>query len=284
MRGAPGQGRPAEYSADSTPPSTTSNGRSCPRGSEDAEVIRTSQWAEIRHLDLVAEVAKKDVARPLVSDLKTVHRAVDRPTPPVRVSVPRLSSLDPTADFAELLESERRDASYLPGGTGALLVLLLELSTGWCRSVSRTLQPVFVRVDEVGRAEAVDNEALTWPNAPLHPSTKYFPRQFVSDQYSRGSATVTERWPQSLGFLERTLAAVAHEKEIAEFSAGLAREARAVENLVLARPAEPHEAVADYGVVRRLNARDVDPYEQTTNLIGLTITYYAADRSVPLRE
>ena len=72
-----------------------------------------------------------------------------------------------------------------------------------------------------------------------------------------------------------------------------------MENLVLrilARPEEPHEATADYDVVRRLNARevarerwttnmqfvfrDVDPYELTTNLIGLTITYYAEDRAV----
>ncbi|MCY4595571.1 MAG: hypothetical protein OXC19_12355 [Bryobacterales bacterium] len=118
--------------------------------------------------------------------------------------------------------------------------------------------------------------------------------------------TVAERWPHSLAFLERTLAsasAEAQQEEIAEFSAGLVREERAVENLVLrvlARPEEPHEAVADYDVVRRLNARevgrerwttnmqfvflDVDPYELTANPIGLTITYYAADRAVSSGE
>ncbi len=213
---------------------------------------------------------------------------------------------DAVGDFAEIWEAERRNASYLRVVTGALLVLLLALSTGWCRSASRTLQPVFVRVDEVGRAEALDYEALTWQNDPLHPSTKYFLRQFVSDHYSRRFATVAERWPHSLAFLERTLAAAsaeAHQEEIAEFSAGLVREERAVENLVLrvlARPEEPHEALADYDVVRRLNARevgrerwttnmqfvfrDVDPYELTTNPIGLTITYYAADRAVSSGE
>jgi len=54
---------------------------------------------------------------------------------------------DPAGDFAEIWESERRNASYLRVVTGALLVLLLALSAGWCRSASRTLQPVFVRVD-----------------------------------------------------------------------------------------------------------------------------------------
>ena len=58
-------------------------------------------------------------------------------------------------------ESERRNASYLRVITGALLVLVPALSTGWCRSASRTLQPAFVRGVEVGRAEAVDYVALT---------------------------------------------------------------------------------------------------------------------------
>ena len=53
-----------------------------------------SQWAEIRHLHLVEGVPKKEIARRLQLDIKTVRRAVDRPTPPVRVSVLRASSLD----------------------------------------------------------------------------------------------------------------------------------------------------------------------------------------------
>ena len=209
---------------------------------------------------------------------------------------------DPAGDFAEIWDSERRNANHLRLVTGGLLILLLALSTGWCRSASRTLQPVFVRVDDVGRAEALDYEAMTWQNDPLHPSTKYFLRQFVSDHYSRRFATAAERWPQSLAFLERSLAAAAAEagqEQIAEFSAGIIHEERAVENLalrVLARPEAPHEAVADYDVVRLQDSREVgrerwttnmqfvfrevDPYELTTNPIGLTITYFAADRAL----
>ena len=71
------------------------HGRSRRLGGQGAVVIRMSQWAEIRHPHLVEEVAKKEIARGLAFDLKTVHRAVDRPTPPVRVSVPLASGLDP---------------------------------------------------------------------------------------------------------------------------------------------------------------------------------------------
>ena len=52
----------------------------------DAEVIRMSQWAEIRHMHLVEGVPKKEIARRLLLDVKTVRRAVDQPTPPVRMS------------------------------------------------------------------------------------------------------------------------------------------------------------------------------------------------------
>ena len=44
-----------------------------------------SQWAEVRHLHLVEGVTKKEIARRLKLDVKTVRRAVGRQTPPVRV-------------------------------------------------------------------------------------------------------------------------------------------------------------------------------------------------------
>ena len=60
-----------------------------------------SQWAEIRHLHLVEGVPKKEIARRLQLDVKTVRRAVEQSTPPVRVSPPRVSSLDPWRDRIE---------------------------------------------------------------------------------------------------------------------------------------------------------------------------------------
>ena len=70
-------------------------GSSRRQSQEDAEVIRMSQWAEVRHLHLVEGVPKKEIARRLKLDVKTVRRAIGRPTPPVRVSPQRVRSLDP---------------------------------------------------------------------------------------------------------------------------------------------------------------------------------------------
>ena len=54
-----------------------------------------TQWAEIRHLHLVDGVPKKEIARRLKLDVKTVRRAIGRSTPPVRV----LSPLRPPAPW-----------------------------------------------------------------------------------------------------------------------------------------------------------------------------------------
>ena len=54
-----------------------------------------SQWAEVRHLHLVEKVPKKEIARRLQLDVKTVRRAVDQQAAPVRVSPPRARGLDP---------------------------------------------------------------------------------------------------------------------------------------------------------------------------------------------
>ena len=74
-----------------------------------------SQWAEVRHLHLVEGVSKKEIARRLQLDIKTVRRAVGRATPPGRVSSPRASSLDPWREQIEqwLHEDRKLNAKWV---------------------------------------------------------------------------------------------------------------------------------------------------------------------------
>ena len=60
-----------------------------------------SQWAEVRHLHLVEKVPKKEIARRLRLDVKTVRRAVDQQAAPVRASPPRGRGLDPWREQIE---------------------------------------------------------------------------------------------------------------------------------------------------------------------------------------
>ena len=57
-----------------------------------------TQWAEIRHLHLVDGVPKKEIARQLKLDVKTVRRAIGRSTPPVRVSPAAAQRPGPVAE------------------------------------------------------------------------------------------------------------------------------------------------------------------------------------------
>ena len=66
--------------------------------------------------------------------------------------------------------------------------------------------PIVVRVDEVGRAEALAYEAATAQADPLDPTTKYFLNRFVADFHSRRRATAEEHWTRSLRFLSTELA------------------------------------------------------------------------------
>ncbi|MCP4003666.1 MAG: IS21 family transposase [bacterium] len=55
-----------------------------------------SQWAEIRHMHIVDGVPKKEIARRLGLDIKTVRRAVERETAPTKRESPRRARrLDP---------------------------------------------------------------------------------------------------------------------------------------------------------------------------------------------
>jgi len=66
------------------------------------------------------------------------------------------------------------------------------------------LKPLVIRINEVGRAEAVDYDATTY--RPQVPELRYFLTRFVVMHFSRLRATVQRDYPDSLFFLEPALA------------------------------------------------------------------------------
>jgi len=63
-----------------------------------------------------------------------------------------------------------------------------------------------VRIDEIGRAQAVNYDAMTHKPGGQAPELKYFLVQFVTKHYARIRATVKEQYAESLSFLEAGLA------------------------------------------------------------------------------
>src|SRR5438445_9793363 len=66
------------------------------------------------------------------------------------------------------------------------------------------VKPLVVRIDEVGRAEAVQYDASAYQ--PQAPELRYFLTQFVVKHFSRIRATVQREYADSLFFLEPALA------------------------------------------------------------------------------
>ena len=164
-------------------------------------------------------------------------------------------------------------------------------------------RPIVVRVDEIGRAEAVAYDVMEAQADPLDPTTKYFLNRFVYDFYSRRRATVEENWSRSLRFLTTDLANAsfrAESQNIALLAAGAARDELQVDRVVLriqANPQEPHSASADFDLVRLVAEGEVDRERWSLSLqflfldeippdlivhnpMGIVITYLQGDRAV----
>ena len=164
-------------------------------------------------------------------------------------------------------------------------------------------KPIVIRVDEVGRAEALAYEAATAQADPLDPTTKYFLNRFVADFHSRRRATVEEHWTRSLRFLSTNLANAAFARdsdEVAATAAGTAESERQVEQVVLRihpSPEPPHGATADFQLVYLNGGQElrrerwsltlrfeflesVPPELVVHNPMGILITYLQADRAL----
>ena len=72
------------------------------------------------------------------------------------------------------------------------------------QAAAAELKPLVVRIDAVGRAEAVAYDASAY--APQPPELRYFLTQFVVKHFSRVRATVQREYPDSLFFLDQALA------------------------------------------------------------------------------
>jgi type IV secretory pathway TrbF-like protein len=67
------------------------------------------------------------------------------------------------------------------------------------------VKPLVIRIDDVGRAEAVQYDATAYQPHP--PELRYFLTQFIVKHFSRLRATVQRDYPESLFFLEPALSA-----------------------------------------------------------------------------
>ena len=88
-------------------------------------------------------------------------------------------------------------------GLSLVAVGLIALTVRIQRAAEQ-VKPLVIRIDEVGRATAINEASLTY--TPQAPELKYFLVQFVTAHYGRMRATVRQQYAESLYFLDGRLA------------------------------------------------------------------------------
>jgi type IV secretion system protein VirB5 len=108
--------------------------------------------------------------------------------------------------FVELYGSSLLLNTYLK--IALVLVSLLALGLLWLNFRTQAqyanLKPLVIRIDEVGRAQAVAYDATSYK--PQAPELRYFLTRFVTMHFSRLRATIQRDYPDSLFFLAPVLA------------------------------------------------------------------------------
>ncbi|MEP7307927.1 MAG: VirB8/TrbF family protein [Acidobacteriota bacterium] len=167
------------------------------------------------------------------------------------------------------------------------------------------LKPLVIRIDDIGRAQAVQYDTLTYhPQGPA-PELKYFLTQFVTKHFARMRATVKERYAESLYFLDAaiadaTIAQNQRTQTLEAFLSGASDEVEIhVKNVTLDELRNPpYKAAVDFDQVyyglgsRQEYKRDTFVAQLTfvlkdqipnamvlVNPLGLTITYFRVDQA-----
>jgi type IV secretion system protein VirB5 len=175
----------------------------------------------------------------------------------------------------------------------------------WTARRSASLKPLVIRIDEVGRAQALHYDTLTYKPQGQAPELKYFLTQFVTKHFARMRATVKDRYAESLFFLDAGLADAAmtqnqRDQTIQSFLTGTADEIEVqVNNVTLDElQTSPFKASVDFHkvyyslgnrqehkretFVAQINfvLRDQIPNAMVlVNPLGLTITYFRVDQA-----
>jgi type IV secretory pathway TrbF-like protein len=83
------------------------------------------------------------------------------------------------------------------------IIGILSWNTVRLSRVAASVKPLIIRINEVGRAEAVAYQDFTYK--PQAPEIRYFLTTFVTGYYSRNHKTVARQYVNSLYFLDRSL-------------------------------------------------------------------------------
>ncbi|MDX2181139.1 MAG: VirB8/TrbF family protein [Bryobacteraceae bacterium] len=182
----------------------------------------------------------------------------------------------------------------------SLGLLVLNLKTF---QTFQNFKPLVIRINEVGRAEAVAYESMSYE--PRDAELKYFLIQFVTKYYGRMRATVRENFARSLYFLDgrltdATIEANKKNRTIETFLAGQGEEIEIqIKNVSIEDLRQsPYKATVDFDKVYYTMTDRIESKREKyvasfifvvrervpnawipVNPLGLTITYFREDQA-----
>jgi type IV secretory pathway TrbF-like protein len=227
----------------------------------------------------------------------------ERPAPPYQIA----PLADAKRQYVELFGSALVLNTYLKIALVCVSLVALGLLLLNYRTVRmyERVKPLVIRIDEVGRAQAVQYDALTYRPAGQAPELKYFLSQFVTKHFGRMRSTVKANYAESLFFLDAGLAEAAmaqHQRDrtIEAFLTGTSDEIEIeVRNVALEElTTPPYRAAVDFEQIyyavgnRRERTRETcvaqlqfvlrDQVPNAlipVNPLGLTVTYLRVDQA-----
>lgn len=184
----------------------------------------------------------------------------------------------------------------------SLVIAVLGFALLRATNAALHVKPLVIRVNEVGRADAVAYEDFIYK--PQAPEIRYFLTQFTVDYYSRNHKTVAQRYVEALYFLDRPLFSVVDARDrrsqwLPKFLRSSDDDMDVVVNNVVIEElrTEPYRARVEFTKIftnsagaetRRENwaaefvfriNRDVPNALITHNPLGLAITYFREDQA-----
>ncbi len=167
------------------------------------------------------------------------------------------------------------------------------------------VKPLVIRIDDVGRAQAVQYDTLTYRPQGQAPELRYFLTQFVTKHFARVRSTVREQYAESLFFLDAALvdATIAQDQRSQTIEGFLTSTGDEVEievkNVTLENlDAPPYKAAVDFQKVYSGLGNHLERTRETyvaqitfvlldqvpnnmvlVNPLGLTITYFRVDQA-----
>jgi type IV secretion system protein VirB5 len=214
---------------------------------------------------------------------------------------------DAKRQYVELFGSALVMNTYLKIALLCVSLIAVGLLVLNFRTVSKyaNVKPLVIRIDEVGRAQAVQYDTLTYTPQGQAPELKYFLVQFITKHFARVRATVKQQYAESLYFLDApladaTIAQDQREHLIDGFLTGTSDETEIqVRNVTLDDlKAPPYKAVVEFDKVsigygnHQERRRDTYVAQVTfvlrgqvqnaaipVNPLGLTITYFRVDQA-----